>query len=65
MAFNIEQGLFSPEFTDHHAILGVPVNADPKEIRKQYLKIVRRLHPDGFDQENQAIANGLRSFCPS
>lgn len=62
MSFNIEQGLFSPEFTDHHAILGVSVNADPKEIRKQYLKIVRRLHPDSFDQDHRGDRQRAEEF---
>ena len=47
MVFQIEKrGLFMLDLTDHHAILGVPVDADAKEIRKYYLKIARRLHPD-------------------
>jgi curved DNA-binding protein CbpA len=54
MSFTIEQGLFSPEFTDYHAILGVPVDADPKDIRKQYLKIARRLHPDSCVKESES-----------
>lgn len=39
-------GLFKFDFTDRHAILGVPLDADFKEIRQRYLKIARRLHPD-------------------
>lgn len=35
-------------FMDCHAILGVSVNADFNEVRKRYLKIARRLHPDSF-----------------
>ena len=46
MSFRIERGLFKYDLTDHHAVLGIPVDADPKEIRKRYLKIARRLHPD-------------------
>jgi curved DNA-binding protein CbpA len=46
MTWKIEQGLFSTDFTDHHAILGVPVDAEIKDIRKRYLGIARRLHPD-------------------
>ncbi|MBF2079941.1 MAG: J domain-containing protein [Synechococcales cyanobacterium T60_A2020_003] len=46
MVFKLEQGLFGLDFTDHHAVLGVSVDADIKEIRKRYLKIARRLHPD-------------------
>lgn len=46
MSFKIERGLFRFEFTDHHAILGIPVDASKSEVRKRYLKIARRLHPD-------------------
>ncbi|TVQ20462.1 MAG: tetratricopeptide repeat protein [Leptolyngbya sp. DLM2.Bin15] len=49
MSFNIDKGLFTSDFIDHHAVLGVPVDADMKGIRKQYLKIARRLHPDSSD----------------
>lgn len=45
---NIEQGLFKVDFTDHHAILGVSLDADAKQIRKRYLKIARKLHPDSL-----------------
>ena len=46
MVFQIQRGLFSTEFADHYALLGVPITADSKEVRKSYLKIARRLHPD-------------------
>jgi curved DNA-binding protein CbpA len=46
MAFQIQRGLFTSDFSDCYAILGVPVDVDPKDIRKGYLKIARRLHPD-------------------
>ncbi|NET59369.1 MAG: tetratricopeptide repeat protein [Symploca sp. SIO2E6] len=46
MPFEIGRGLFKYDFTDHHAILGVPVDADVKSVRKRYLKIARNLHPD-------------------
>lgn len=39
-------GLFKFDFTDRHAILGVPIDADFKQIRQRYLKIARLLHPD-------------------
>ncbi|MBE9127410.1 DnaJ domain-containing protein [Coleofasciculus sp. LEGE 07081] len=54
MSFEIERGLFKHDFTDHHAILGVSVDADTKEVRKQYLKIARRLHPDSCKSESEA-----------
>lgn len=46
MSFKIDRGLFKFDFTDHHAVLCVPVDADTKEVRKRYLQIARRLHPD-------------------
>ena len=54
MSFQIEQGLFKFDFTDHHAILGVPVDAEFNDIRKRYLKIARRLHPDSCKADNEA-----------
>jgi curved DNA-binding protein CbpA len=54
MVIQIEKrGLFMLDLTDHHAILGVPVDADAKEIRKNYLKIARRLHPDSCTAEGE------------
>jgi curved DNA-binding protein CbpA len=64
MAFKLEQGLFGLDFTDHHAVLGVPINADIKEVRKRYLKIARRLHPDSSalkDIKDRQRANELLS----
>ena len=46
MPFAIKHGLFKLNITDYHAILGVPINADAKQIRLQYLKIAQKLHPD-------------------
>lgn len=54
MSFKIDSGLFQFDFTDHHAVLGVPVNADLKEIRKRYLKIARFLHPDSCTAKSEA-----------
>ncbi len=54
MSLQIDRGLFKLDFTDHHAILGIPVNADEKEVRKRYLKIARRLHPDSCKAESEA-----------
>ena len=54
MSLKIDSGLFKFNFTDHHAILGVPLDADFKEIRKRYLEIARRLHPDSCAAVTQA-----------
>lgn len=56
---NIDQGLFKFDLTDYHAILGVSLEADAKQIRKRYLKIARKLHPDSLreataDEKQQA-----------
>lgn len=64
MSFNIERGLFKFDFIDHHAVLGIPVNADTKEVRKRYLKIARTLHPDSSKAEGETekkLANQLLS----
>ncbi len=52
MSLNIKQGLFQFDFEDHHAILGVPLDADFNEIRKRYMLIARRLHPDSSKVES-------------
>ncbi len=52
MSFKIDRGLFKYDFIDHHAVLCVPVDADVKEIRKRYLQIARRLHPDSSFTES-------------
>jgi curved DNA-binding protein CbpA len=52
MSLKIDRGLFKYDFIDHHAILCVPVDADAKEIRKRYLAIARRLHPDSNSSAN-------------
>jgi curved DNA-binding protein CbpA len=54
MSFQLERGLFLLDFVDHHAILGVPIDADVQTIRKRYLKIARKLHPDSGSAENEA-----------
>lgn len=46
MSFKIDRGLFQYDLIDHHAVLGIPVDADFNQIRKRYLQIARRLHPD-------------------
>lgn len=64
MSFPIERGLFKFDFTDHHAVLGIPVDTDVGEVRKRYLKIARKLHPDSRKIETEAekkLANQLLS----
>lgn len=46
MSFKINQGLFQLGITDNYAILGVKMDADFNAIRKRYMRIARRLHPD-------------------
>lgn len=46
MSLRIDRGLFKYDFIDHHAVLCIPIDADVKDIRKRYLTIARRLHPD-------------------
>jgi curved DNA-binding protein CbpA len=58
----IEQGLFSLDFTDYHAILGIPVDAEVKDIRKRYLSIARRLHPDSCVTENETDRQRAAEF---
>jgi curved DNA-binding protein CbpA len=64
MSFQIDRGLFKFDFTDYHAILGIPVDADEKEVRKRYLRITRNLHPDSCkadSEQGKAFANQLLS----
>ncbi|MDJ0702147.1 MAG: DnaJ domain-containing protein [Leptolyngbyaceae cyanobacterium MO_188.B28] len=56
---NIDQGLFRLDFIDYHAVLGISIEADAKQVRKRYLKIARKLHPDSLrtatpEQKQQA-----------
>jgi curved DNA-binding protein CbpA len=64
MSLKIDRGLFKYDFIDYHAILCVPVDIDPKELRKRYLKIARRLHPDSYisaDTQEKQLASDLLS----
>jgi curved DNA-binding protein CbpA len=64
MSFKIQQGLFKLDIVDRHAILGVPIDADGKQIRQRYLKVAYRLHPDtckvGSDTQKK-LANQILS----
>ncbi|NEO85360.1 MAG: DnaJ domain-containing protein [Spirulina sp. SIO3F2] len=64
MAFSIKHGLFQYDLTDHHAVLGVSVTADPGTVRKRYLKLARLLHPDSLrnaSEEDKRQASELLS----
>ncbi|HEY9666215.1 MAG TPA: DnaJ domain-containing protein [Coleofasciculaceae cyanobacterium] len=64
MSFKIERGLFKFDFIDHHAVLGIPIGTEEKEVRKRYLKIARKLHPDSFKggtETEKKLANQLLS----
>ena len=50
----LEQGLFKLDFSDYHAVLGIPVSADAKVVRKRYLTIARKLHPDSLSTASTA-----------
>jgi len=56
------KGLFKYDFTDQHAILGIPLDAEYNDIRKRYLKIARRLHSDTCSFESQADKDWANQF---
>ncbi len=62
MSFNLESGLFGLGCSDYHAVLGVPVDADPKDIRKKYLRLAQRLHPDSSAQESEGDRKRAAEF---
>lgn len=55
MSLAIKHGLFKLNLTDYHAILGVSLDADPKQIRLSYLKIAQKLHPDKCRKDPQKM----------
>ncbi|AFY39588.1 heat shock protein DnaJ domain protein [[Leptolyngbya] sp. PCC 7376] len=64
MSFVIRQGLFLLDIADHYAVLGLPVDAGSKTVRKAYLKIAQRLHPDtckAKDAAEKQLASELLS----
>ncbi|MBD2576986.1 J domain-containing protein [Oscillatoria sp. FACHB-1406] len=62
MSFSIKHGLFKYDLIDHYAILGMPIDSDPKQVRKQYLKIARNLHPDTLKGKNDAEKKQASEF---
>ncbi|AFY61624.1 J domain-containing protein [Synechococcus sp. PCC 6312] len=63
MSFEINRGLGKfNSAKDYHAALGLPLGADAAQIRKQYLKIARNLHPDSrSNDESQQLASQILS----
>jgi curved DNA-binding protein CbpA len=64
MLLKIDRGLFKYDITDHHAVLGVCVDANFDQIRKRYLQIARCLHPDSCaaaTSKEKQLANQLLS----
>ncbi len=63
MSFAIKHGLFKLNIIDHHAILGVSLDVDAKQIRLRYLKIAQQLHPDTCktDETKKQLASQLLS----
>lgn len=60
----IKEGLFKLDVTDHHAVLGFSLAEESKKVRKRYLKIARKLHPDslrGASDEQKKLASELLS----
>lgn len=54
MSIKIGRGLFKYDFIDQHAILGIPVDAEIKQVRQRYISIARVLHPDSCKAETEA-----------
>ena len=49
---------------DHHAVLGFSLAAETKQVRKRYLKVARKLHPDSLreaSEEERQLASELLS----
>ena len=64
MSFEINRGLFALDIVDHHAVLGIPLTSASRGIRKRYLRIAPRLHPDTCDaatSEGKEYAKDLMS----
>lgn len=53
MISDLKHGLFKYDVKDYYAILGVPIDANAKDIRLRYLKIAYQLHPDTNQAETE------------
>ena len=58
---SIPHYLFSSvsRYTDPYKLLGVTRSNDYKEIKRQYLKLVKKHHPD-LDPDNQAVFMNIK-----
>ncbi|MBL1210558.1 DnaJ domain-containing protein [Geminocystis sp. GBBB08] len=54
MISDLKHGLFKYDVKDYYAILGVPIDANVKDIRLRYLKIAYQLHPDTNQAKTEA-----------
>ncbi len=60
----IHAGLFKLDMTDHYAVLGFSLAANPQQVRKRYLGIARQLHPDSLREasdQQKRLASELLS----
>ena len=53
MISELKHGLFKYDVKDYYAILGVPIDADAKQVRSRYLQIAYLFHPDTCQLETQ------------
>lgn len=65
----IERGIGQFNANDHYAVLGLPVTANTTQIRKRYLSIAKRLHPDIYglppEEKWKACQYFSKLVCPA